>query len=120
MRKHLGTHIILDIYNVDMNCFQGEKLEWFLTKIIQGAWLQVLQEICHVFDESSYAFTSCVALSESHASIHTWPEEWYISADIFVSNFHVHNKHKALKAKDMLLTFLHASPDNVKQQHLNR
>jgi S-adenosylmethionine decarboxylase len=46
--------------------------------------LQKLGEVYHNF--SPEGFTGVVCLSESHLSIHTWPEHGKINLDIYLSN----------------------------------
>jgi S-adenosylmethionine decarboxylase len=47
--------------------------------------MSVVGEMIHEFP-SPGAFTSVVLLAESHVTLHTWPEEKYVSIDIFVCN----------------------------------
>lgn len=41
-------------------------------------------EVYHDFDGGGY--TGVVCLTESHLSIHTWPEKRYLTFDVFLSN----------------------------------
>jgi S-adenosylmethionine decarboxylase len=45
--------------------------------------MTILNEQVHYFDNLEGAFTSFYLLSESHLSIHTWPENNFIALDIF-------------------------------------
>lgn len=47
--------------------------------------LQKLGEIYHDF--TPCGFTGVICLSESHISIHTWPEHNKINLDIYLSNY---------------------------------
>ena len=47
--------------------------------------LQKLGEVYHDFEPGG--FTGIVCLSESHLSVHTWPEFGKINLDIYLSNF---------------------------------
>jgi S-adenosylmethionine decarboxylase proenzyme len=45
--------------------------------------MTILNKQVHFFDNLDGAFTSIYLLSESHLSIHTWPENNFIAVDIF-------------------------------------
>jgi S-adenosylmethionine decarboxylase len=47
--------------------------------------LQKVGEAYHSFAGGGY--TAVIALTESHLSIHTWPEHHYITFDIFISSY---------------------------------
>lgn len=85
-----GTHIIASLYtsNNDLLLFhQGFRNQ--IDEIIQRYQLQKLGEVYHNF--SPGGFTAVVCLSESHISIHTWPEHGLINVDIYLSNFQRNN-----------------------------
>ncbi len=48
-----------------------------------------LGEVYHNF--SPGGFTAVICLSESHISIHTWPEHQLINTDVYLSNFQKNN-----------------------------
>lgn len=50
-------------------------------------------EVYHSFDNGG--FTAVVCLTESHMSIHTWPEFSRATADVFLSNYQKENNGKA-------------------------
>ena len=47
--------------------------------------LRKIGEVYHNFPGGGY--TGVVCLTESHLSIHTWPERNYVTFDIFLSNY---------------------------------
>ncbi len=56
-----------------------------IDKIVRRAALEakasVIDTVCHEFSPSG---VTCLAiLAESHLSVHTWPKEGYVAADIF-------------------------------------
>lgn len=53
--------------------------------IIRELGLQKVGEAYHAFPGGG--FTAVVALTESHLSIHTWPEHGLATFDVFLSNF---------------------------------
>jgi len=62
----------------------------FITAQINLHKLQCLGEVVHSFEETE-AFTAVHCLTESHISIHTWPEYNLCTCDVFLSNFKNNN-----------------------------
>ena len=63
-------------------------------ELIAQYQLQKLGEVYHDF--SPAGFTAVICLSESHLSIHTWPEHGLINLDIYLSNFKRNNEDAVL------------------------
>ncbi|SET69940.1 S-adenosylmethionine decarboxylase family protein [Hymenobacter actinosclerus] len=61
----------------------------------------------HAFDEGG--FTAVVALTESHLSIHTWPEHGLATFDVFLSNFRRDNADRARALYAATLDFFGAT-----------
>jgi S-adenosylmethionine decarboxylase len=81
-----GLHIIATI--TTSNSYLLEKFEDIrpiIDLLITTNGLVKLGEVYHNFEPSG--FTSVVCLSESHLSIHTWPEYNKVNLDIYLSNF---------------------------------
>lgn len=88
--NNLGTHLIVDLIDIPSHIFLNElskeNYETFgtlveLSLVTHG--MNVLQKETHFFDQPVGAFTSFYLLSESHLSMHSWPENNYIALDIF-------------------------------------
>jgi len=80
--NHLGKHIILELYNCNpklINCIKYVELS--LLESANIAKCNVLHKYFHRF--CPQGITGIVAVSESHFSIHTWPEHNYCAIDIF-------------------------------------
>lgn len=81
-----GLHIVAnfsvpDIAKLgDYHAFQN-----FINEQIEAFRLSKVGEVYHNFPGGGY--TGVVCLTESHLSIHTWPEQHYITFDVFLSNF---------------------------------
>ena len=81
-----GLHIVAnfsvpDIAKLgDYHPFQN-----FINEQIVAFRLSKVGEVYHNFPGGGY--TGVVCLTESHLSIHTWPEQHYITFDVFLSNF---------------------------------
>jgi len=86
----LGTHVIVDLYQIPEDTFcnllyqdQFENLDEKIQSSLEKNSMHVLNKMVHYFDSPPGAFTLLYLLSESHLSIHTWPEYHYIAMDIF-------------------------------------
>ena len=60
----------------------------------------------HSFPE--FGFTANVCLTESHLSIHTWPEYGLATFDVFLSNFKNDNSQKVTQIFEAVKTFFNA------------
>lgn len=86
MRYQPGKHLI-----ATLNTIHTAKLEQYqickqlVDGLIEEYQLQKLGEVYHNFEPRG--FTAVVCLSESHISLHTWPEYQKINVDIYLSNF---------------------------------
>jgi S-adenosylmethionine decarboxylase len=78
----LGKHIIAEVYFTDSNILNEEKIlvEAMKTASEKGG-MTVITTSSHKF--SPHGVTAMVMLSESHVSIHTWPEYGYAAIDIY-------------------------------------
>ena len=80
--ESLGKHIIIEYYNCKNKILDNPK-------IIEKAMLDTAQEMkativtydFHHF--SPYGVSGMIIISESHLSIHTWPEYNYAAVDLF-------------------------------------
>lgn len=90
MKKNtIWKHFIIDLNNVGFNKFINFNqigIEKFIIDTLSLNWLTVLWSNFHFFWNIN-SFTWVVLLAESHFSIHTWPEIWYVSIDLFSCNF---------------------------------
>jgi S-adenosylmethionine decarboxylase len=68
--------------------------------------LNTLGEVFHKFE--GFGFTAVSCLTESHISIHTWPEYERATFDVFLSNYQKVNDHTAAKICSALLEYFHA------------
>ena len=76
-KKYAGKHLICDFhvpsFDLDFNAICKE--------LCALHHFTILQEVEHVFQPQGY--TLLFLLSESHLSVHTFPEKKYISFDLF-------------------------------------
>lgn len=78
----MGNHLLLEAYNVEFNRLNDSvQLEETMLRGIQRAGMTVLNVFQHQFDPQGC--TIVIALSESHVSCHTWPENGCIAIDVY-------------------------------------
>lgn len=79
-----GTHLLADMAGIEPGLLVDcAKIEHLLRKAATAAGAQVLHSHFHSFG-SGLGVTGVVLLAESHISIHTWPENGFAAADIFM------------------------------------
>lgn len=85
-----GMHIVATLETNDISLLSDfAAVKDLINDLIENHQLQKLGEVYHNF--SPAGFTGVVCLSESHVSIHTWPEFKKINLDIYLSNFQKNN-----------------------------
>src|SRR3989344_490203 len=114
-----GIHIISNLFG----CRNGkllvdkEKLTKLMTNSVKKNGLNILQESFHKFDEGG--ITGFLLLSESHISIHTWPEkDNYLALDIFVCNLEKDNTKNARKIYEEIVKAF--KPEKKDEQFIER
>jgi S-adenosylmethionine decarboxylase len=107
-----GLHLIGDLYECACGpapMFDRDWLRRRCLNLIHGAGLTATGDYFHSFDGGGV--TGAVVLSESHLSIHTWPERRYVTIDVYVCNYSCDNRSKARQLFDRLLeTFAPQAP----------
>jgi S-adenosylmethionine decarboxylase len=78
----MGKHFLLNLYGCSLVLLNDER---FLIDLMENAAIAsgatVLKTVSHKFDPQG--ITAICLLSESHISIHTWPEEGKASLDVY-------------------------------------
>ena len=90
VNKSIGTHLIVDLFKIPKHIFLNElckaNYETFDTLVelsLTTNNMHIVKKEVVFFNNFDGAFTSVYLLSESHLSIHTWPEKEYIALDVF-------------------------------------
>lgn len=110
---NLGIHIIADFLGVDPGKIaRVEDLRVILDRVISKSGLHAVSSIFHQFEP--YGVSATYILSESHLSVHTWPECGYVALDIFTCG----SDECAVKAFDLLIEEL--KPTAVEKKMLRR
>jgi len=123
---HIGIHIIADLYGVENNIFKKVSqanyylFNNYIESILQKNNMNLLNSTIHHFntlkdlsDNNVGAFTALYLLSESHLSLHSWPEKNYIAIDAFTCG----TCDTEQLIKDIILFF---NPQSTKCQKINR
>ncbi|WP_339501263.1 adenosylmethionine decarboxylase [Pseudomonas silesiensis] len=80
----LGYHTIWDITGADARLLKdAPALHDFFLDTLERSRFTVLDHLTHKFDAGGEGVTGLYLLSESHLSYHTYPENHYISIDVY-------------------------------------
>lgn len=85
-----GLHILATFSAPALLLSDAEACRVFFDAQVQAFQLEKVGEAYHTFPASgagATGFTAVLALTESHLSIHTWPEYGLATFDVFLSNF---------------------------------
>jgi S-adenosylmethionine decarboxylase len=103
-----GLHIIAELQVVKPHLLQqGHWVKPVLHQLIQQHQLTNLGEIFYDFPNGG--FTAVVCLSESHLSMHSWPEYNRLHLDVYLSNFLRFNNPVTAHIFDTLVQFYDAA-----------
>ncbi len=91
---HPGLHIIASFETNNVSHFTDiHACKAHFDQLIADLHLTKLGEVYHHFPQGG--FTAVIGLTESHLSIHTWPEFNHATFDVFLSNYEMVNDQKA-------------------------
>lgn len=78
----VGSHIIIDLYDCRASCLDDiESIKNILIESAKISNTTILDVKFHKFNPQGVS--GYVLISESHLSIHTWPEYNYASVDVY-------------------------------------
>jgi len=107
--KELGRHILAEIYGCDPQILNNKEfIEKIMVESALRAGAEVREVAFHKF--SPQGVSGVVIISESHLTIHTWPELGYAAVDVFTCGDSVNPWNACdymtefLKAKNMTAT----------------
>jgi S-adenosylmethionine decarboxylase len=103
-RQASGLHLMGDLHGCLCDSrlmLDASYLQAFCKDCVAAAGLTAVGALFHGFGARG-GVTGVVALAESHLSIHTWPEERYVTLDVFVCNYTADNGPRAQKLFDDL------------------
>ena len=113
-----GLHILSEFKVKDTALISNYQLvASFLNESIIKNNLSKVGEVYHQFEDGG-GFTAVICLTESHISIHTWPEFNVVTFDVFLSNYKKQNNEITINIHDQLLKLLSAY--DITTTQLNR
>ncbi len=78
----LGRHILVEYYNCNNEILKDPKLiETYMKESAIKMGATIVESCFHHFNP--YGVSGAVIISESHLTIHTWPEYGYAAVDLF-------------------------------------
>lgn len=78
----LGRHILIEYYNCEKEKLNDTNLvEKLMNEAAHRSGATIVESVFHTFNP--YGVSGAVIISESHLTIHTWPEYGYASVDIY-------------------------------------
>lgn len=81
-RTYAGEHLLIDIFGANnLDC--TKKMEKVFHEAVKAANATMLHIHMHHFGSGS-GVSGVAVLSESHISVHTWPERGYAAFDVFM------------------------------------
>jgi S-adenosylmethionine decarboxylase len=79
---YAGSHVILDLWGAtDLD--DVEKMERAMVEAVKAAGATLLHIHLHKFSPNG-GVSGVAVLSESHISVHTWPEKGFAAFDVFM------------------------------------
>lgn len=103
----------------DVNLLQHlEPLRHACLHAVQMASLTIVGERFHQFEPAGV--TGVILLAESHIAIHTWPEQRFVSLDIYVCHFSADNTDKAERLLQHLIEAFDSRQANIHRQTRGR
>ena len=80
----IGRHVLVDFHGIpSAELINESKLVELLLRALEQAGFNVIDHCSHRFPGQQSGITAMALLSESHATIHTYPEYGYAALDVF-------------------------------------
>lgn len=79
---YAGSHLIIDLWDAE-GLDDRNRIEQALIDAVTAAGATLLHIHLHTFTEGG-GISGVAVLSESHISVHTWPERGYAAFDVFM------------------------------------
>lgn len=78
----LGRHILVEYYDCNEDILKDvDKIEQSMLKAAKESNATIIESVFHQFNP--WGVSGAVIISESHLTIHTWPEYSYAAVDFF-------------------------------------
>ncbi|WP_461790828.1 S-adenosylmethionine decarboxylase family protein [Pedobacter sp.] len=104
MKYSPGLHILAEFSSSNIGLLsKSSHCKQLFNSLITSHQLEKVGEVYHDFENGG--FTAVVCLTESHISIHTWPEYELATFDVFLSNYKRDNSKKVEEIYSEVLNF---------------
>jgi S-adenosylmethionine decarboxylase len=114
MNYQPGLHIIAEFSSPKKELLERSSfVQQLLHSQIIKYGLNKLGEVFHDFDPAGY--TAVICLSESHISLHSWPEYERINMDIYLSNYRQNNDATGQRIFEEIVRFFDAEVISCQQ-----
>lgn len=111
--KTLGRHLLVELYQCDSKVISDvRKIEEIMVGAAKAAKAHIVDVVFHNFNPNG--ISGVIVVAESHLAIHTWPEFFFASVDIYTCG----NSVNPWKAYDYL--HRHFKAKNVTAMELKR
>jgi S-adenosylmethionine decarboxylase len=109
----VGTHVLAELFGVpEEKLSKVAAVRDIMHRIMQEAGFTSVGETFHQFEPEGV--TGIILLSESHFSVHTWPEKEMLAADVFSCSGRAH----ALRALELLESYF--EPQSIRHKIVER
>jgi len=109
----VGTHVLAELFGVRKDKLaEVSVVRELMHRIMHESGFEAVGETFHQFEPQGV--TGIILLSESHFSIHTWPEKEMLAADIFSCS----GRENALQALKLLRHYF--EPARIKRKVVER
>jgi S-adenosylmethionine decarboxylase len=109
-----GLHILAEIDTTAIEALTDyAAAKKLLQKLIEKHGLSIVGEVFTNFEGGG--FTGVYCLTESHISIHTWPEFGRVTYDVYLSNFRNNNETIVRDVHQELVAFFQPTALNLNE-----
>jgi S-adenosylmethionine decarboxylase len=109
----VGTHVLAELFGVPKDkLVEVAVVREIMYRIMNESGFSAVGETFHQFEPQGV--TGIILLSESHFSVHTWPEKEMLAADIFSCS----GRENALRALKLLESYF--EPKKIEHQIVER
>ena len=109
--KGVGTHLVLEMWGCS-NLNEPQVVEQALRDVVEATDVTLLDLKVYPFEPQGV--TGVAMVSESHITIHTWPEHGYAAVDIFTCGAERDLTAATQKMRE------HFTPERVQMMHITR
>ncbi|MDI6840934.1 MAG: adenosylmethionine decarboxylase [bacterium] len=82
LKRVLGVHILMEFHGCPSDIIKdSNSVKKFFLKAAKISGAHIVNSIFHNFNP--HGVSGVVVISESHFSVHTWPEYRYVALDLF-------------------------------------